>query len=102
MFTEKTTTKMADLQYKKVTIKEVIYILMAGSSFLAQYYSLRQDNRDTVATFNSEKRVVDLRLAALEKQDDYHDLTLRTMATSIGEMIEASSPRLQTQTRKRQ
>lgn len=74
----------------KLSIKEVIYIVGVASAFIANNYSLKTEIRDAVMAANSEKRVVDLRLASLEKRDESHEKAIQI----IGEMIEVSSPRL--------
>lgn len=78
------------LSDSKLTIKEVIYIVSIASAFIANNYSLKNEIRETVMAAESEKRVVDLRLANLEKKDETHEKALQI----IGEMIEVNSPRL--------
>lgn len=85
---------MAGIQDKKLTVKEVVYILSIASAFFANNYSLKMEIREQAMAFNSEKRVVDLRLASLESQDLIHDKTLEMVAHSMGEMIEVNSPRI--------
>jgi len=85
---------MANLSDQKVTVKEVCYIVSAIAGLLLQHYSLKLEIRDSKQYSVTEMRIVNLRLDALEKQDDIHDQTLKLVAGTMGEMIEANAPQI--------
>lgn len=65
----------------------VLIIIGFVSSFFANQFFTKMQIQELFLNAKSENRINDMRFAALEKQDAIHDLTLKTMADAIGNMM---------------